>query len=324
MNKINQKLGIVEDTNIINSKSEGLTDPLSVTVEQSHGDLFLGNILDSGDDGLEDIFDESIEKLIEKPKITPSYCCYVEDCDQSDRKFPSNAELRRHQKETHRSLYCESCNTVSNSVADQLSHNCSKRHKCLVCARLFATANELLHHKYIHTGEKPHVCHICGKDFRQRATLDRHKITHDNKREHECQVCHKKFKHKHYLASHKLLHEGVKPHICSWCGLGFTQNSNLQKHVRQKHTQERAYVCTKCGKGFVQPYYLRRHLKSHKGAGAEVEEEEMEERARFDFLVGSEQSDQCGLRVVSCQLCSATCKGPAELEKHLAKHHSSL
>ena len=61
------------------------------------------------------------------------------------------------------------------------------------------------------------------------------------------QVCHKKFKHKHYLASHKLLHEGVKPHICSWCGLGFTQNSNLQKHVRQKHTQEKAFVCNKGG-----------------------------------------------------------------------------
>ena len=74
-----------------------------------------------------------------------------------------------------------------------------------------------------------------------------------------------------------------------------------------------------CGKGFVQPYYLRRHLKSHKG-----EEEEEENGASFDFLVGSEQSDQCGLRVVSCQLCSATCKGPAELDKHLAKHHANL
>ena len=71
-----------------------------------------------------------------------------------------------------------------------------------------------------------------------------------------------------------------------------------------------------CGKGFVQPYYLRRHLKSHKGAGEEEEGE--------DLVGGSDQSDQCGLRVVACHLCSATCKGPAELEKHLAKHHADL
>ena len=85
MNKINQKLGIVGAKNVQERKSEGLTDPLSVTVEQPPGDLFLGNILDSGDEGLEDIFDESIEKLIEKPKISTSYCCYVEDCELSDR-----------------------------------------------------------------------------------------------------------------------------------------------------------------------------------------------------------------------------------------------
>ena len=181
LNKINEKLGIVSDT-------KDLASDLSVTVEQAHRDLFLGNILDSGDDGLEDIFDESIEKLIEKPKITSTYCCFVEDCPLSDRKFPNNGALRRHQKETHRSLYCENCSSVSNTAADLLTHNCNKRHKCLVCGRLFATANELLHHKYIHTGEKPHVCHICGKGFRQRATLDRHKITHDNKREHECEA----------------------------------------------------------------------------------------------------------------------------------------
>ena len=191
LKKINEKLGIVgvsTDTKAFEIQSRGFRDDLSVTVEQSHGDLFLGNILDSGDDGLEDIFDESIEKLIEKPKISPTFTCYVEDCDLSERKFSSKAELKRHQKETHRNLYCETCKTISNTVTDQLSHNCSKRHKCLVCSRLFATANELLHHKYIHTGEKPHVCHICGKGFRQRATLDRHKITHDNKREHECEV----------------------------------------------------------------------------------------------------------------------------------------
>jgi len=310
--KINEKLGVSPD------KDLSRDDTLSVTVEQIDTDFFQ-NILDNADpdDDLEDIFDESIEKLIEKPKVSPTYSCFVVDCELGDIKFASLASLKRHQKSAHQSLHCQSCNMTSNSESDFLAHNCSKRHKCTICQRLFATGNELLHHSYIHTGEKPHVCDFCGKEFRQRATLDRHKITHDSRREHECEVCHKKFKHKHYLTSHKLLHEGVKPHICSWCGTRFTQNSNLQKHVRQKHTEEKSFVCTICGKGFVQPYYLRRHLKSHKGAG-------QENRASFDFIVSSEHSgsdEQCGIRTVACSLCTVTCKGQAELDIHTARHH---
>ena len=297
-----------------------ISDPggesLSLTVEQVDTDFF-SSILDNTDDGLEDIFDESLEKLLEKPKTSQTFSCFVAGCHLADIKFRSSLELKRHQSSAHSSLFCPTCNTTSNTESDFLSHNCSKRHKCGQCERLFATANELLHHSYIHTGEKPHVCHLCGKEFRQRATLDRHKLTHEDKREHECDVCHKKFKHKHYLTSHKLLHDGVKPHICSWCGIRFTQNSNLQKHVRQKHTDTRDFVCTICGKGFVQPYYLRRHMKCHKGAG-------QEDRATFDFLVSSQHTgsdEQCGIRTVGCHLCSVTCKSRGELEKHITAHH---
>ena len=79
-------------------------------------------------------------------------------------------------------------------------------------------------------------------------------------------MCGKKFKFKHYLVSHKLLHSGDKPHMCTWCGMTFTQNANMQKHVRMKHTNSKDHVCRYCGKSFVQAYYLRRHLTTHREA----------------------------------------------------------
>ena len=99
--------------------------------------------------------------------------------------------------------------------------------------------------------------------------MDRHKLTHETKRNFDCDVCGKKFKFKHYLVSHKLLHSGDKPHMCTWCGMTFTQNANMQKHVRMKHTNNKGHVCSYCGKSFVQAYYLRRHLATHREAGLE-------------------------------------------------------
>ena len=49
----------------------------------------------------------------------------------------------------------------------------------------------------------------------------------------------------------------------------FTQNANMQKHVRMKHTNNKGHVCSYCGKSFVQAYYLRRHLATHREAGLE-------------------------------------------------------
>jgi hypothetical protein len=131
-------------------------------------------------------------------------------------------------------------------------------------------------------------------------------------------VCGKKFKFKHYLVSHKLLHTGDKPHMCTWCGMKFTQNANMQKHVRQKHTHEKSHVCRYCGKAFVQAYYLRRHLNSHKEAAMERDTL----AAMVETHTGSDE--QIGIRTAACRLCSATCKGAKELGEHMVRHHGGL
>ena len=190
-------------------------------------------------------------KCKSKTESETNLMCVVINCTKGNVPFKTAKELKNHHKEEHSGQFCNKCNSVSNSEADFVTHNCNKRYKCKVCQRLFSTSHELKSHSYIHSGEKPHMCDFCGKGFRQRATLDRHKLTHESKRNYDCDICLKKFKFKHYLVSHKLLHSGVKPHMCTWCGMRFAQNANMQKHIRQQHTHEKAHVCKYCGKGWI-------------------------------------------------------------------------
>lgn len=258
------------------------------------------------------------DNLNKQTSRTNSFKCDVHECDKQHLDFKSSRELKSHQKLEHSTLFCPQCNFVSLSEIDHLSHDCSKRHKCNECQRVFSTSHELKSHSYIHSGEKPHMCDFCGKGFRQRATLDRHKLTHESKRNFACNICHKKFKFKHYLVNHKLLHSGVKPHMCTYCGMKFAQNANMLKHIKQQHTNEKSHICNICGKGFVQPYYLRRHMNSHK--------QNQKDRTSMEMLIESNtgSDEQIGIRSCPCILCSVTCKGPTELQMHMKKHHDEV
>ena len=203
---------------------------------------------DYGNDGLTE---EDFGRLLDSDlsSIKPrSYKCEVNCCEDRDQEF-SRLELRSHQQEIHPDLFCESCKQAARNKEEFASHKCDKKHKCPECGRDFSTNNELQSHALIHSGRKPHMCDLCGKWFRQKATLNRHKLTHQTARMFKCNVCDKSFKHKHYLTHHMRVHEGLRPHVCSFCDLSFSQHGNMVKHVKQKHTGDKAHVCHVCNKG---------------------------------------------------------------------------
>ena len=288
---------------------------------------FVENVLEEEQFLAEDDFSED-----QSSQAQPDYYCQVEKCPQQETNFQNLKSLRIHCRTSHKELVCLKCKYVSQNCTDASKHNCSKKHKCATCGRDFGTSNELQYHTFIHKGVKPHMCDFCGKWFRQRSTMDRHKLTHQSRREHECEVCHKKFKHKHYLTTHMRSHAGDKPYVCNICGQGFAQNGNMQKHIKLQHTNEKSFVCNICQKGiviptqstclnivfsaFVQPYYLKRHLKTHKDYKEKFEDVLL---VINDELDGSDK--QCGIRTLSCHLCSVTCKGQEELDLHFSKHH---
>ena len=81
----------------------------------------------------------------------------------------------------------------------------------------------------------------------------------------QCPRCEKAFSSIYLLNSHLNTHADIKDFFCSLCSLSFASKSELSRHKRYKHTEDKPYKCTECDYASVESTKLKRHMRTHTG-----------------------------------------------------------
>ncbi|KAH0377953.1 hypothetical protein KCU92_g8968, partial [Aureobasidium melanogenum] len=152
------------------------------------------------------------------------------------------------------------CNRVFATIEDL--HNHVKDHTCtLVPSKTpnrtficrwegcekdapFGTKNHLDRHMQNHTRFKPFACNICGHRCVTQQQLNNHLTTHSREKKFKCDHpgCGKVFGVKTALSTHKRTHTNEKPFSCRWCGDSYSDSSNLSKHRKTVHEDDKTAI----------------------------------------------------------------------------------
>lgn len=81
-------------------------------------------------------------------------------------------------------------------------------------------------------------CDTCGAPFEKYNDLNEHKKTHGNKR-YQCPTCSRWFSKKYHMKNHQTIHLNQKLFACSLCTKNYTNQGNLDRHVRVFHHNEK-------------------------------------------------------------------------------------
>ena len=91
------------------------------------------------------------------------------------------------------------------------------------------------------------TCIICGTDFSRKYTLNKHFLkNHDGKSEN-CEICNKAFFEKHEYEYHLTVCEKLK---CECCDASFSNLSEIPKHMKDFHGEDRPFKCKICPGSF--------------------------------------------------------------------------
>lgn len=155
-----------------------------------------------------------------------------------------------------------SSDSVSNEECKG-SNTGSLRLKCNLCKgipKIFSDKAAYEGHMSLHArGTGQFVCDICKRRYKHKGGL---KYIHSFVTRHGRNL----YKtpsysiHRNHMVEHS---SGQQKVLCPYCGEYFARNSNLDSHIRSKHTNERPYKCDVCSKAFHCAHSMKHHKKTH-------------------------------------------------------------
>lgn len=111
-------------------------------------------------------------------------------------------------------------------------------------------------------GKRPFQCDTCEETFEVYAKLNEHKKSHGKER-YQCPTCERWFQKRYHMKNHEKIHKGLKSYECQLCQKRYTNQTNLDRHIRVTHQNEKKHTCQECGKSFSQLAILRQHHAVH-------------------------------------------------------------
>ena len=153
-------------------------------------------------------------------------------CDKCEKTFPSEGNLRRHEKEQH----------------------FQGKHTCKLCGRQFLRNYRLdvhmnVMHKLSGITQDEFKCDRCDLQFQDRFSYERH-----TRSLLSCDACAEEFCTRKNVNEHKrLVH---KEFTCNICDKSFRDGENLKQH-------QNVMNCEFCGKQFCNGQEIRKHMKEH-------------------------------------------------------------
>ena len=131
------------------------------------------------------------------------------------------------------------------------------------CKQSYKNKTHFVQHFISHLTDE-FTCKKCNSKFTLRNGLNEHLLLHKNKQQIKCphKGCDKTFNTKRYLNRHKVVHLENKLFKCNDCSLETNYRSNLNNHIKTKHTRQGLIKCKwpRCHKKFTKRY-LYNHMK---------------------------------------------------------------
>ncbi|XP_033152191.1 zinc finger protein 112 [Drosophila mauritiana] len=198
-------------------------------------------------------------------KFMPTNHISVTICEECDRRFLNERQLRLHKFRVHGG---------------------PNPNVCHVCHQSFPLASKLEQHQARYHFKRPEwQCSKCDYNAPSKWDFQQHQAMHAGQRNYICELCGHSSKTSSALAVHRRTHDQPKL-SCPHCSRQFRENSTLKSHIRKFHDGDsaRQLSCDFCWRRFQTLEMLKLHKLVHLQS-EEMESDEEDDPDELDRFV---------------------------------------